>query len=64
MPYGNVMCILYMNGILNEADPMSPRPDFLSIYLYRPEDNLWWDGNVPGIIYNGNDLALLALTTI
>jgi hypothetical protein len=31
--------------------------------LYRPEDDLWWDGNVLGIIHNGNDPALLALTT-
>jgi hypothetical protein len=28
-----------------------------------PEDNLWWDGNVLGIIYNGNDPESLELTT-
>ena len=42
---------------------MSRRPNFLRNDLYRPEDNLWWDGNASGIIYNGNDPALLALTT-
>jgi hypothetical protein len=52
-----------MKGILNEADPVSRRPDFLQIDLYAPRDNLWWDGNVPYIIYNGNDPALLALAT-
>jgi hypothetical protein len=31
--------------------------------MCRPEDNLWWDGNVPDTIYNGSDPALLALTT-
>jgi hypothetical protein len=63
MPYANVMHILYMKEILNEADPVSQRPDFLQIDLYRPEDILWWDGNVPALIHNGNDPALMALTT-
>ncbi len=44
---------------------MSRRPDFYQIdNLYMPELNLWWDGNVPGIISNGNDPALLALSTL
>jgi hypothetical protein len=30
--------------------------------MYREEDSLWWDGNVPDIIYNGSDPVLLALT--
>ena len=42
---------------------MSRRPDVLQIDLQRPEDSLWRDGNVPDIICNGSDLALLALTT-
>ena len=42
---------------------MSRHPDFLQIDLYKPKDSLWWDGCVPGIIYNGNDPALMALTT-
>ncbi len=42
---------------------MSRRPDFLQLDLYKPEDSLWWDGNVSDIIYNGSDPALLALTT-
>jgi hypothetical protein len=50
--------LLYRKGILNEADPMSRRLDFLQIDLYKPEDSLWWDGNVPNIIYDGSDPAL------
>ena len=38
MPYANEMRILYKKGILNEADPMSRRPDFLQIDLYKRED--------------------------
>ena len=63
MPYANEMRILYRKGILNEADPASRRPDFLQIDIYIQEDIFWWDGNVPDIIYNGSDHALLALTT-
>jgi hypothetical protein len=63
IPYANEMRILYRKGILNEADPVSRRPDFFQIDMYRPRDRLWWDGNVPDVIYNGSDLALLALTT-
>ncbi len=32
--------------------------------MYSPDLNLWWEGNVPGIIYNGNDPALRALSTL
>ena len=46
MPYANDIRILYKKEILNEADPVSRRPNFLQIDLYIPEDNLWWDGNV------------------
>jgi len=63
MPYANAMCILYNKGILNEADPVFRRLDFLQFDMYRPNDSLWWDGNVPDNIYNGMDPALLALTT-
>jgi hypothetical protein len=63
MPYADEMHILYKKGILNEADPVSRRPDFLQLDLYRPEDSLWWDGKVPDIMYNGSDPTLLALTT-
>jgi len=38
MPYANYMRIVYRKGTENEADPVSRRPDFLSI---------WWDGDVP-----------------
>ena len=60
--YASMMRILYRKGILNEADPVSRRPDFLQIDLYRSEDILWWNGNVLDIINNGNDPALHALT--
>ncbi len=65
MPHANFMRILYRKGILNEADPMSRRPDFHQIdKLYSLDLNLRWDGNVLDIIYNGNDPALLALSTL
>ncbi len=58
MPYANLMRILYRKGILIVADPVSQRPDFLLIdNMYMPDESLWWDGNKPGIIYNGNDHA-------
>ncbi len=44
---------------------MSRRPDFHQIDdMYMPKLNLWWDGNVPDIIYNGNNPTLLALSTL
>ncbi len=65
MPYANFMRILYRKGILNEVDPVSRRPDFHQIdKLYSLDLNLWWDGNLPDIIYNGNDPVLLALLTL
>ena len=38
MPYAGYMKIVYRKGSANEADPVSRRPDFYSI---------WWDGEVP-----------------
>ncbi len=44
---------------------MSRRPDFYQINkLYRPNLNISWDGNVPSIIYNVNDLVLMALPSL
>ncbi len=41
MPYDNFMRILYRKGNLNEADPVSRRPDFHQIdKLYNPDLNL------------------------
>ena len=41
MPYANLMRILYMKGILNEADPVSRRPDFLPFDdLYMQDESL------------------------
>jgi hypothetical protein len=43
--YANLMRILYRKGILNEADPVSRRPDFLSIdILYTPNESLYLVG--------------------
>ena len=65
MPYANLMRILYKKGNLNEADPVSRRPDLLPIdNLYMPDENLLWDGKVPDIDTNGNVPALLALSTL
>ena len=52
-------------GILNEADSVSRRPDFLSIdTLRRSDESLWWDKNVPNIDTNGIRHALLALSAL
>ena len=63
--YENSSRILYKKGILNEADPASRRPDFLPVdNLYNIDESLWWDINAPKFIYNLNDLALFALSTL
>ena len=65
MPPANLMRILYKKGILNEADPMSRRPDFLLVDNMRmPDERLYWDGNGPDIDTNSNDPPLLALSTL
>jgi hypothetical protein len=65
MPSANLMRILYTKGHLNEADPVSRRPDFLPIdNMYKPNESLWWDEQVIGIYTNGNDPALLTLLTL
>jgi hypothetical protein len=63
--YANLMRIIYREEILNEADPVSLRPDVFPVDNLRgPDDSLWWDGNVPNIDTNGNDPTLLALSTL
>ncbi len=66
MPYANLIRILYMKGILEEADPVSRCPDFLPVdNMYMPDESLWCnDENVPYITYNGKDLLLPALLTL
>ena len=66
MSYANLMRILYIKGILIiDDDPVSRHPDFLPVdNLYKPDDSLWWDGNLLDIIYNGNDHALLTITIL
>ena len=59
------MRILYMKEIVNEVDPVSRCPDFFPVdNMLRPYESLWWDGNVPHIDTNSNDLALFALPTL
>jgi hypothetical protein len=58
MTYANLLRILYKKGILNEADSVSRRPDFLPIdNMYMPYESLWWDGKVLDIDTNGNGPA-------
>jgi hypothetical protein len=65
MPYATLMRIINTKGTLNEADPVSRRPDFLRILnLSMPNDSLWWDEKVSNINTNGNGLALLVLSTL
>jgi len=66
MPYANIMRILYRKGSLNEADPVSRRPDFHPIddeKLYNTQESLWWDGKVLDVMRSDNEPALLALST-
>jgi hypothetical protein len=66
MPYANIMRILYRKEILNKADPVSRRPDFLPIdddKLYNTQEYLWWNGKVLDVLNNDNEPALLALST-
>jgi len=60
------MCIIHRKGILiNESDPVSRFPDFLPVdNMYMLDESLWWDGIVPNIDTNGNDPALLTLSTM
>jgi hypothetical protein len=59
------MRILYRKGILDEADPVSRRPDLPPIDdMYMPNESLCWDGKVPDIDTNGNVHALLALSAL
>ena len=65
MPYTNLMRILYRKGILNVADPVSRRPDFLPIdNMSKPDESLYWNGKVHDINTNGNGPALLKLSTL
>jgi hypothetical protein len=65
MRYAKLMRILYMKEILNEAGPVSRRPDFLPIdNLYKPGESPSWDEKVADINSNCNGPALLALSTL
>jgi hypothetical protein len=63
--YANLMRVFYIKGILNEADPVSRRPDSIPVdNMRRLDERLLWDGNVHGIDTNGNDPTLLSLSTV
>jgi len=65
MSYANLMRILYKKGFINEADPVSRRPDFLPVdNPLMPCETLWWDVNVHDIDTNANDPSTLALSTL
>ena len=67
MPFAQNISILYRKGFVNEAEPVSRRPDFLhpdDIQLRRLAEMfaLWWDCNVFDLCYQNNDTALLVLS--
>ena len=67
MPFAQNMSILYRKGSVNEADPMSRRPDFFhpdDVQLRMPTKMfaLWWYGNVHDLCCKNNDTALLVLS--
>ncbi len=62
MPYANIMRIFHKKEIINEADPVFRRSDFLPIdddKLYITRENLWWDGRVLDFISIDHEPALL-----
>ena len=61
------MSILYRKASVNEAGPVSRRPDCFhpdDVQLRRPAEmfDLWWDGNVLDLCYHNNDTTLLVLS--
>jgi len=67
MPFTHCMSILYRKESVNEADDVSRRLDFFhpdDIHLRRPVEMpaLWWDGKIPYILYQINDIVLLVLS--
>jgi hypothetical protein len=67
-PFAQNMSILYRKGYVNEADPLSRRPDFFhpdDVQLRMPAEMfaLWWDGHVLGLCFQNNDNVLLVLST-
>jgi hypothetical protein len=68
MPFAQNMSILYRKGSVNEADPLSRRPEFFhpdDVQLRRPAEMfaLWWDANVPDLCYQNIDTILLVLSS-
>ena len=68
MPFVQYMSIIYRKRSMNEADDVSRRPDFFhpdDVHLRRSVEMfaLWWDGKLPYLCYQSNDIALLLLST-
>ncbi len=64
IPYVNLMRIIYMKGVFNEAAPVSRRLNFLRIddgKFYNTQDSLWWDKQLHDVSYNDSEPAILAL---
>jgi hypothetical protein len=64
MHFAHYMSILYRKGSVNEADNVSRRLGFFhpdDVYLRKPVEMfaLWWDGKVPDLCYQSNNIALL-----
>ena len=67
MPFAHCISILYRKGSVNKADGVSRRLDFFhpdDVHLRRPVEMfaLSWDGKVPDLCYQSNDIALLLLS--
>jgi hypothetical protein len=68
MPFAHCISIIYRKGSINEADAVSRRPDFFlpdtDDHMRRPIEMLalWWDGKVPDLCYQSNDIALLVIS--
>jgi len=67
MPFAQRMSIIYRKRSVNEADVVLRRPDFFhldDVYMRMPIEMfaLWWDGELPDLCYQSNDIVLLVLS--
>ena len=63
------MSIVYREGFVDEADPVSRHPDFFhpdDVHLRKPAEMfaLKWNVNIPDLCYESNDTILLVLADI
>jgi hypothetical protein len=66
MPFAHRMSILYRKVSVNEADTVSPRPDFFhpdNVHMLKLVEMfaLWWDKKIHDLCYQSKDTALLVL---